>query len=122
MDQISVCFPPGTMKFLRETAEREFRSIGAQVRYYVEDAARRSGAPVAAREPWPPPLEPVTASNLSDVKAKLQTMQVERDKLIAAESKSRTGLMPHDQDRLQFLRGQIEALVPHVQAIERMMA
>jgi hypothetical protein len=77
---------------------------------------------VAAREPWPPPLEPVTASNLSDVKAKLQTMQVERDKLIAAESKSRTGLMPHDQDRLQFLRGQIEALVPHVQAIERMMA
>jgi len=120
MQQINLHLPDDLVKFVQRAAERETRTVAGQVRHYVAEAARRAGGGNgAALEPWPPLLEPVTRETLPDVKLKVQAMQIERDKLVAAENKP-GGLLPHHQDRLQFLRGRIEALVPHIAAIERL--
>jgi CopG-like RHH_1 or ribbon-helix-helix domain, RHH_5 len=120
MQQINVHLPDDLLSFVRREAARGTRTMSRQVHHFIAEAARRAGNGTAGLEPWPPPLEPVTRENLSDIKTKVREMQVERDKLVAAEQKSRTGLMPHDQDRLQFLRGRIEALSSHIVAIERL--
>src|SRR5258708_6471555 len=120
--QISVVVPDEIIPVLDGLAARDCRTRSAQACFYVVEALRRAGHSTAGLPAWPPPLEPVTRENLAGVKAKVREMQIERDRLVAAENKSRTGLMPHDQDRLQFLRGRIEAVVPHIQAIERLSA
>ena len=121
MDQISVCFPAETMAFLRRTAERECRTVGAQVRYYVE-AARKAGGSMVERAPWPPPLPTVASGNLSDTKSRLAEMEAERDRLADRERKEKLGLLPHDEERLRYLRDTCKTIRSHVVAIERMMA
>src|SRR6266404_2980366 len=123
MDQIAVCFPPETLAFLKRTAEREFRTVGAQIRFMIEDAAKRAGnAPPPAKpalEPWPPPLPTVTPENLPEIKSPLAEWTAERDRLARRETKvGPEGLMPHQHDRLGWLRTTIATLRVRVDQLE----
>ncbi len=127
MDQITVCFPPETLAFLKRTAEREFRTVGAQIRFMIEDAARRasSAPPTPAkpvqREPWPPPMPVVNKETLPEVKKQLAEWDAELARLDISEARSPLQFLPHHQDRQAFLRGRCESVRSHVGAIERLM-
>jgi hypothetical protein len=120
--QISVVVPDEVIPVLDRQAARDCRTRSAQACFYVVDALRRAGHSTAGMEAWPPVLPTVNAGNLADAKARLAEMEAELARLDIAERKSRTGLMPDGQERQAFLRGRIEALRPHITAIERMMA
>ena len=121
MAEASVTIPlsNGLLEWLKGQSARNERSLSGEVRFHLMEAMRR--APSAALEPWPPPLPVVTRENLSDVKEKVRGMEAERDALAKREHLTGIGcLYPHEQDRLSFLRGQIETLQSHVRAIERL--
>jgi hypothetical protein len=101
------------MAYVAKAAERECRTVAAQMRYLATGAMRRDTAgkqPAApAREPWPPPLPTVTRDNLPETKALVVEWETERDALTALSKKRRSfgGLQPHQADRLSWLHNAI---------------
>src|SRR5260370_42692742 len=101
--QISVVVPDEIIPVLDRLAARDCRTRSAQACFYVVEALRRAGHSTAGLPAWPPPLEPVAREDFPGVKLKVQAMQIERDKLVAAGEQRRTSLIPHHQERLLIL-------------------
>jgi hypothetical protein len=120
MQQISVALPDDVLAYVQRTADRECRTVGAQVRFLITEAARRAGNPTANLEVWPPELMTVGPHNLAEAKAQVAEMKADYDRLRALERKSPQGLMPHDDERLRFCRDRIDALGRQIRPIELM--
>jgi hypothetical protein len=118
--RVSVPLDDVLLGFVERAAERESRTVAGQIRHFIVEAMRDAGSPTAGLEPWPPPLAVVSREHLSDIKARVKDMEVERDKLEGAEHKNHLGLMPHDEVRLRYLRDSIKRLHSHIAAIERL--
>jgi hypothetical protein len=116
MEQITISFPPETLAFLKHTAERECRSVGAQIRYYVE-AARRTVKPTATLEPWPPPLPTVTPDNLAAMKEQLAEWEAERARLEEFQRRGGLNFMPHHDARLRWLRDTCKTMGKQIEVI-----
>ena len=118
--RVSVPLDAVLLGFVERAAERESRTVVGQIRHFIIEAMRDAGSPTAGLEPWPPPLAVVSREILSEIKARVKDMEVERDNLEAAEHKNRLGLMPHDEVRLRYLRDTVKSLKSHIGAIERL--
>jgi hypothetical protein len=118
--RVSVPLDAVLLGFVQRAAERESRTVEGQIRHIIIEAMRDAGSPTAGLEPWPPPLAVVSRENLSEIKARVKAMEVERDNLEDAEHKSHLGLLPHDEVRLRYLRDTIKSLQSHIAAIERL--
>jgi hypothetical protein len=116
--RVSVPLDAVLLGFVERAAERESRTVEGQIRHFIIEAMRDTGSPAAGLEPWPPPLALVSRESLSEIKARMKDMEVERDNLQAAEDTNR--LMPHDEIRLRYLRDSIKSLQSHIAAIERL--
>jgi hypothetical protein len=106
--------------FVERAAEREARTVEGQIRHLIIEAMRDAGSPTAGLEPWPPPLAVVSRENLSEIKARVKDMELERDNLEVAVHENRLGLMRHDEVRLRYLRDTIKSMQAHIAAIERL--
>jgi hypothetical protein len=118
--RVSVPLDAVLLGFVERAAERESRTVAGQIRHFIIEAMRDAGSPAAGLEPWPPPLAVVSREHLSDIKARVNDMEVERDKLEAAEHNNHLGLLPHEAVRLRYLRDSIKSLRSHIAAIERL--
>ena len=120
--QVSVPLDRALLGFVERAAERESRTVAAQIRHYIVEAMRHAGNTTAGSDPWPPPLAAVSRDTLFEIKARMSDMEAERDALVAAEQKDHLDLMPHDEVRLQYLLEMIKCLQTHIAGIERMTA
>jgi hypothetical protein len=118
--RVSVPLDAVLLGFVERAAERESRTVEGQIRHFIIEAMRDTGSPTAGLEPWPPPLALVSRESLSEIKARMKDMEVERDNLEAAEHPNHLGFMPHDEVRLRYLRDTIKSLQSHIAAIERL--
>jgi hypothetical protein len=118
--RVSVPLDAVLLGFVERAAERESRTVAGQIRHFIVEAMRGAGSPTAGLEPWPPPLAVVSRETLSEIKARVKDMELERDNLEAAEHKNHLGPMPHDEVRLRYLRDSIKSLQSHIAAIERL--
>lgn len=118
--RISVPLDAVLLGFVERAAERESRTVAGQIRHFITEAMRDAGGPMAGVEPWPPPLAVVSRENLSEIRARVKDMEVERDSLEEAGHKNPLGLMPHEEVRLRYLRDTIKSLHSHIAAIERL--
>jgi hypothetical protein len=67
-------------------------------------------------------LPVVSKDNLSEIRDRVAAMEAERDALEVKQRRLRVQFMPHDEDRLGFLRNTIKSLQSHISAIERLAA
>jgi hypothetical protein len=120
MHQLTINLPQDLYAFVEKIAERETRPVSLQIRHFVAEAARRAGSGNgAALEPWPAPLPVVTPENIGEVEARLAGWVEERDSLAKRECKTGMGsLMPHEQNRLAWLRDTVKSLQSHVAIFE----
>jgi hypothetical protein len=118
--RVSVPLDAALLGFVERAAERESRTVEGQIRHFIIEAMRDAGSPTAGLEPWPPPLAVVSRQNLSEIKARVKDMELERDNLEAVEHENHLGLMRHDEVRLRYLRDTIMSLQAHIAAIERL--
>jgi hypothetical protein len=123
MPEISVSLPDDVLAFVRRTADRECRSVGAQMRYFAAEAMRRAGQNPAATalEEWPPPLPEVTGENLPEIQNLLAEWQGELDRLEAADRGRHPNGLPRrltidQQNRRGWLRTAIGMVSAHVAA------
>jgi hypothetical protein len=73
-------------------------------------------------EPWPPTMPTVGADNLPDARARLRDLEAERDRLAAAELRSRLGLRPDHEARLRWLRDTVQTMRTQVAVVERLQS
>jgi hypothetical protein len=118
--QISVVLPDEVLTFVQRAAERDCRTVSAQLRYYATEAARRAGGAAAGLTAWPPELPTVTPGNLSAIKAHVAELRQEYERLRAIERKSPLGLLPDQDERLRFCRDRIDQLNRQIGPMERM--
>jgi hypothetical protein len=118
--RVSVPLDAVLLAFVARAAKRESRTVEGQIRHFIIEAMRDAGGSTGGLEPWPPPLALVSRQNLSEIKARVKDMQVERDNLEAVAHQNHLGLIRHDEVRLRYLRETIKSLQSHIAAIERL--
>jgi hypothetical protein len=119
MREIGVSLPDDVLAAVTRIAERDCRSLAAQIRFYVTEAVRRNGH-TTQREPWPPELMSVGPHNLAEAKRQVAELQAEYDRLRGIERRTPTGLLPHQDEALRFARDRIDQLNRQIGPIERM--
>jgi hypothetical protein len=71
-------------------------------------------------QPWPPELPIVSGDNIDEAKAQLLELEAERDRLVAADQRSRVGLRPDFEARLRWVRDTAKTVRAQVQVIEKL--
>lgn len=123
--QVSVPLDGALLGFVERAAERESRTVAAQIRHFIAAAMTHAGSSdagsaTAGSEPWPPPLAAVSRDTLSEIRARVRDLEAERDALQASRHDGPLDLMPHDEVRLQYLLETIRCLQRHIGGIEFM--
>src|SRR5215468_3784991 len=75
---VSVPLEAALLGFVERAAERESRTVAGQIRHLIVEAMRHTGDTTAGSDPWPPPLALVSRDNLSEIKARVNDMEVRR--------------------------------------------
>jgi hypothetical protein len=120
-EQISVIVVPAARRYLENEAALNCRSLAGQVRFMLEEAARRAGAQNGkpAPSPWPPPLtEP--GESIETTRARYTALIEERDTLVARQRKERMMFSLENEERLRTVHQHIEALAPAIRLADRM--
>lgn len=115
--QISVTLSDEVFAFVQRAAERDCRTVGAQVRFYVTEACRKAGHSPNLK-PWPPELPVITKENLPAIKSAMAVLQSEYDRLRRIEERTPTSLLPDEDAKLRFCRDRIAQLKQQIKPFE----